>query len=160
VGAVDAGQTAPLVVVDRLEYDTMAPWPATTAGLGDSLNRVSDDAFGATAIDWIASPPTPGSVNFTVRVIGDSNDDGKFDQADVRQVLQAGKYKTGQAATWADGDWTGDGLFDQLDIVAVLRSGNYLAGAAAARSPEATESSTPELIDEVLAAQWDHLRAI
>ena len=50
-------------------------------------------------------------------------------------VLTAGKFLTGQSATWGQGDWngapggslgappTGDGRLDQLDIVAALGPG-------------------------------------
>ena len=40
-------------------------------------------------------------------------------------ALQGGKYLTGQAATFEQGDWNGDGLFDQEDIVAALQAGDY-----------------------------------
>lgn len=55
-----------------------------------------------------------------------------FDQLDLVRVLQAGKYLTGEPATWGEGDWNGapggrpgdpplgDGRFNQLDIIAVL----------------------------------------
>ena len=78
---------------------------------------------------------------------GDANHDFSFDQLDIVQVLQAGKYLSGQPATWGDGDWNGgpggypgeppagDGLFDQLDIVAALQTGAYLSGAYAAIKP-------------------------
>ena len=38
---------------------------------------------------------------------GDANRDFSFDQLDIVQVLQAGKYLTGQPATWGEGDWNG-----------------------------------------------------
>ena len=69
---------------------------------------------------------------------GDANRDFSFDQLDIVRVLQAGKYLTGESATWGEGDWNGgpggypgeprpsDGLFDQLDIVASLQTGAYL----------------------------------
>jgi hypothetical protein len=75
---------------------------------------------------------------------GDANQDLKFDQLDLVQVQIAGKYFTGQTATWGEGDWngapggspgnppTGNGLFDQLDIVAALSAGKYLSGPYAA----------------------------
>ena len=47
---------------------------------------------------------------------------------DITAVLGAGKYRTGEAAEWRQGDWDGDGAFDQLDIVAALQTGNYLQG--------------------------------
>ena len=34
--------------------------------------------------------------------------------------------RTGQPASWSQGDWTGDGVFDQRDIVAALQTGTYL----------------------------------
>lgn len=47
--------------------------------------------------------------------IGDSNLDGHFDSSDLVLVSAAGKYNTGQAATWAQGDWNRDGYFDDDD---------------------------------------------
>ena len=67
-------------------------------------------------------------------VVGDVNADGRFDQVDLLQVLESGKYAMGEPATWTEGDWSGtasdlrqpdaigDGLFDSHDIVASLRA--------------------------------------
>ena len=55
-------------------------------------------------------------------IAGDANGDGRFDQLDIQAVLQAGKYATGQPATWSEGDWTGDELFDQKDLILALQS--------------------------------------
>ena len=38
---------------------------------------------------------------------GDANQDRAFDQLDIVQVLQRGRYLTGLSATWGDGDWSG-----------------------------------------------------
>jgi hypothetical protein len=57
---------------------------------------------------------------------GDANLDGRFDQSDILDVLQAGKYGTDQHAEWGEGDWTGDGKFDRSDIVAALQTAAYL----------------------------------
>jgi uncharacterized repeat protein (TIGR01451 family) len=57
---------------------------------------------------------------------GDTDGDGRFDQADIMRALRAGKYLTGSAAGWSEGDWNLDGVFDQLDIVIALQSGSYL----------------------------------
>jgi hypothetical protein len=71
---------------------------------------------------------------------GDANQDLQFDTRDIVQVRQVGKYLTGEAATWGDGDWNaapggipgspppGNGLVDQQDIMAALQSGVYLTG--------------------------------
>ena len=65
---------------------------------------------------------------------GDADMDLEADQLDVVMVLQAGKYLTGESATWGEGDWDGapggeqgnpppgDGYFDQLDIIAAFGS--------------------------------------
>lgn len=51
-----------------------------------------------------------------------------FNQHDIVQALQGGKYLTDQPATWSEGDWNRDGRFDQLDIVAALQAGKYAPG--------------------------------
>lgn len=60
-----------------------------------------------------------------IRQAGDADATGRFDQLDIIEVLQAGKYRTRAAATWAEGDWNGDGVFDQFDVTLALRSGGY-----------------------------------
>jgi hypothetical protein len=71
---------------------------------------------------------------------GDATRDLVFDQYDIVQVLRAGKYLTGAAATWGEGDWdgapggspgqppVGNGRFDQADIIAALAGAHYLNG--------------------------------
>jgi len=71
---------------------------------------------------------------------GDADMDYLFNQEDLIMVLSAGKYLTGQPATWGEGDWNGapggeagspppgDGRFDQLDLIAALTAGNYYVG--------------------------------
>ena len=75
---------------------------------------------------------------------GDADMDLDFDQLDLVQVSIAGKYLTGDAATWGEGDWdqapggeqgsppAGDGLFNQLDIISALNADVYLKGPYAA----------------------------
>jgi hypothetical protein len=115
----------PPVVVDQILYESTAPWPTSAAGLGASLTRTSPDVTGNMPSHWTAEPPSPGRVDIMVRVPGDANDDGRFDQLDIVMALQAGKYMTGQPADWSEGDWTGDGRFDPLDIVKALQAGAY-----------------------------------
>lgn len=78
---------------------------------------------------------------------GDADQDWDIDQLDLVQVQVAGKYLTGQPATWGEGDWDGapvvltakppegDGLFNQLDIVAAQQAGLYLSGSYDAERP-------------------------
>ena len=68
---------------------------------------------------------SPGNANGFLPQPGDANADGKFNQLDIVLVLQAGKYRTRDPASFEEGDWNDDQLFDQLDIVAALQAGNY-----------------------------------
>jgi hypothetical protein len=69
-----------------------------------------------------------GLDSFGLCVAGDSDENGQFDQDDLVHVLQAGKYLTGEAAQWREGDWNGDGLFNALDITRALQAGTYQQG--------------------------------
>lgn len=70
--------------------------------------------------------------------IGDANLDGEFNSGDLVAVFTAGKFETGQAAVWSEGDWDGSGAFDSGDFVAAFTGGGFEQGprAAAAAVPE------------------------
>lgn len=70
--------------------------------------------------------------------IGDADLNGEFNSGDFVQVFTAGKYESGDAATWSEGDWTGDGLFNSGDFVAAFTSGGYELG------PKNAVASVPE----------------
>ncbi len=95
----------------------------TSNDLGDPVNY---EALRDVLIDTAMAAQVPDLE------AGDANGDYRFDQLDLFQVLRAGKYDTGQSATWQEGDWNSDGVFNRLDIVAALASGNYLKGPYAA----------------------------
>ena len=92
---------------------------------------------------------------------GDADQDLDVDQLDLVQVQIAGKYLTGQAATWGDGDWNGapgggpgappagDGLFNQLDIVATQQAAVYLTGPYAALATEGAGSNNATIVYHV-----------
>lgn len=56
------GSTA-YVLVDKVEFRDVAPWPVAADGSGASLQRVSSTVIGNTAANWLPASPTPGSVN-------------------------------------------------------------------------------------------------
>jgi lysozyme len=81
---------------------------------------------------------------------GDVNGDYTIDFFDISALL-AGKYNTGQPATWAEGDQNGDGVADFFDLTEILGNG-YNAGpywtpppaqVAAAAVPEARVAAAP-----------------
>lgn len=67
-------------------------------------------------------------------VPGDSNNDGRFDSADIVQVFRGGQFETGNVVDWTHGDWNHDGFFDSADLVHAFQAGNY--GAASEAVPE------------------------
>ena len=101
--------------------------------------RLYDQALTEAEVQTIMSGGTLGGGATALRA-GDANQDLEFNQLDLVQVQIAGKYLTGAAATWGDGDWNGapggeqgsppagDALFNQLDIIAALNDGVYLTG--------------------------------
>ncbi|MGC8991389.1 MAG: immunoglobulin domain-containing protein, partial [Verrucomicrobiia bacterium] len=48
------------LVVDRVDYRDQIPWPPGADGLGFSLQRQPEHAYGNDPANWIASVPTPG----------------------------------------------------------------------------------------------------
>lgn len=59
---------------------------------------------------------------------GDANLDGEFNSGDFVAVFSAGKFETGEAATWAEGDWNGDGVFGSGDFVKAFSGGGFELG--------------------------------
>ncbi|MEZ6115989.1 MAG: hypothetical protein R3C28_05380 [Pirellulaceae bacterium] len=61
------------------------------------------------------------------RVVGDSNNDGRFDTADLVRIFQAGEYRDEIAmnSTFDEGDWNQDGEFDSSDLVFAFQAGTY-----------------------------------
>jgi len=62
---VPDGLFIPAILVDRVQYDNQAPWPAEAAGGGSSLNRLQADQYGDDVANWEASlvGGTPGLPN-------------------------------------------------------------------------------------------------
>ena len=87
---------------------------------------------------------------------GDSDLNGEFNSGDLVKVFQAGKYETGLAATWSEGDWNCDGLFDSGDLVTAFQDGGYEQGplpavaadraAAVTLRPDFAHQSTTQLV--------------
>ena len=57
---------ADYLLVDKVEYRDLAPWPTSPDGTGHSLQRTSSSAIGNTAANWIGAAPTPGAPNVGV----------------------------------------------------------------------------------------------
>ena len=85
--------------------------------------------------DNLIESPSPDGFD---TYIGDSDLNGQFDEQDIVAGFTAGKYLTGDAASWAEGDWDGNLAFDDQDFLAAFIAGGYLQGTrgATAAVPE------------------------
>ena len=53
-------QVAPRILLDRIEYSVIPPWPETTSGTGASLQRKDLAAFGNDPANWLAARASAG----------------------------------------------------------------------------------------------------
>jgi hypothetical protein len=103
------------------------------ADLDDLIARIlvnSEDAYYDVDDDNTVTPSDLESWIHDVKNtwLGDTNLDGEFTTGDLVLVLEAGKYETGEYASWSEGDWNGDGVFGAGDLVKALADGGYETG--------------------------------
>ena len=70
----DAG-FVPSILVDKVKYLDVAPWPTAADGLGQSLTRVTPGNYGNDVVNWAAATPTPGPQGANPDADGDGMDD-------------------------------------------------------------------------------------
>ena len=141
LGALKVDEDQPLYIGSRQDFVTNMDGRLDDVALFDEA--LSEDQI-ATIMSGDFSAWGVGDI--TRLQAGDADQDLDFDQLDLVAVQIAGKYLTGQAATWGEGDWdnapggepgnppVGDNLFNQLDIIQALNAGKYLTGPYAAIS--------------------------
>ncbi|MEZ6120063.1 MAG: FG-GAP-like repeat-containing protein [Pirellulaceae bacterium] len=99
------------------------------------MTVISADLDNDGDMDIVSASSRNGQVTwFENRVVGDANDDGRFDSSDLILVFQAGEYEddTTGNSTYADGDWNGDREFDSGDLVLAFQAGTYAEAARTA----------------------------
>ena len=84
---IDRPSITPYVSVDEVVYSSQRPWPEGIAGTDNSLQRVSTSRIGNLASNWFANAAASGNVDFVLALAGDTNRDGRFDRADINQIL-------------------------------------------------------------------------
>ncbi|MEW6158352.1 MAG: lamin tail domain-containing protein [Verrucomicrobiota bacterium] len=95
----------PYVLVDRIKYSNVFPWPSEADGSGKSLQRRIGAAFGNDPINWQAASPTPGQAN-AITGTGDDDSDGLPDDWELAHGLDP-RVATGFDGPGGDPD--GDG---------------------------------------------------
>ena len=123
------------VVGDFNGNGELEPGDLDTMVLGDATFDLDGDGDSDTddRLHWI--------VELAKTWAGDSNFDGEFSSGDLVTIFTAGKFETGEAATWAEGDWDGDKLFGTGDLVFAFSAGGFELGpqeGAASAVPEPT----------------------
>jgi hypothetical protein len=96
-GSVADAGFVPYILVDRVSYSDVAPWPIAADGGGSSLQRVSPDEYGNDPINWVAANPNPGPSQ------GDTDGDGMPNTWEVDNGFNPNN--PADAGQDADGDW-------------------------------------------------------
>ena len=133
-GLVDVGNGYLTVAAGLPAADMVA---ALLVGRGDgSWNGTSGITSSAAAAAIAQSVPRTvgwldngdGSVSVAFAAAGDTNLDWNVDILDAANFLAAGKFDSGQAASWIEGDFGYDGMVDILDAADFLSTGLFDAG--------------------------------
>ncbi len=92
----------PAILVDRVQYKPVSPWPTNADGNGFSLQRLNSSAYGNDPVNWFVSAPTAGRTN----VLGfvDSDGDTMDDNWEMAYF--------GTLARNGAGDFDNDGMTD------------------------------------------------
>jgi hypothetical protein len=100
----DFGQV-PYVLVDEVEYSSLAPWPVDAGATGRSIERVVSGAYGNEPLNWHSTQPSPGSSPNTPNP--DSDGDGLPDAWETAHGLDP---NSGLGDDGAEGDPDGDAM--------------------------------------------------
>ncbi|RYD75707.1 MAG: lamin tail domain-containing protein [Verrucomicrobiaceae bacterium] len=101
LGAAENGEI-PEILVDRVRYSDITPWPGAPDGDGPSLQRISRTIYGNDPSNWMSETATPGNVNAGQQAITDSDGDGMPDAWELANGLNP--KSAADAAQDSDGD--------------------------------------------------------
>ena len=104
----DAG-FVPQILVDRVHYASVAPWPAAAGAGSHSLQRIDVSAYGNDPANWRDGVPTAGRAN-DGGAAADSDADGLDDGWEMGWF--------GNLARDGSGDFDGDGMTDRQEFLA------------------------------------------
>jgi hypothetical protein len=104
----DAG-FVPQVLVDKVHYSAIAPWPMAATTGSNSLQRLSLASYGNDPANWFAASPTAGAPNVPSDFV-DTDGDGMSDSWEMTYFHTLDRDGTG--------DWDADGLPDLQEYLA------------------------------------------
>lgn len=100
----DAG-LVPYILVDKVKYLDLSPWPVAADGAGQSLTRVTLGNYGNDPVNWTGATPTPGPQGANPDTDGDGMDDA------WENLYFGNLSRTGSA------DSDGDGMTDLQEFL-------------------------------------------
>ncbi len=100
----DAG-LVPFILVDKVKYLDLTPWPVAADGAGQSLTRVTLGNYGNDPVNWTGATPTPGPQGANPDTDGDGMDDA------WENLYFGNLSRTGSA------DSDGDGMTDLQEFL-------------------------------------------
>ena len=110
----DAGKV-PYLLVEKVVYQDLPPWPTSADGLGMSLQRVSPTGYANEPTNWVAAAPAQGSYGIT-----DSDGDG---MSDAFETTYAAFGLSSSNPNDADLDADGDGMTNLEEFLAGTHPG-------------------------------------
>jgi len=165
INVAAGGITAEALVADIVAGRGDGSWTGTT-GITSSKAASEVAASNLRAVGWIDDGAGALSVAYAAQ--GDANIDWVVDILDVSNLVAAGKFSTGDPATWAEGDFNYDGVVDIQDVADFSATGLYgepsynaPAGSAVSAVPEpaAGAAAAAGLVAAVLARHRSRRRA-
>jgi autotransporter-associated beta strand protein len=109
-------------------------------GTSGITSSAAESSGGFRTVGWLDNGD--GSLTVAYAAGGDTNLDWTVDILDGANFLSAGKFDTGNPATWNQGDFTYDGVVDILDAADFLATGLFDAGTY--NAPVSSISAVPE----------------
>lgn len=95
----------PFILVDKVKYSDVAPWPAGADGTGQSLHRITLANYGNDPINWTNAAPSPGPQGANP----DADGDGMEDAWEVTFFGNTSRNGTG--------DFDNDGMTDLAEFL-------------------------------------------
>ncbi len=105
----------PYVIVDRVNYGPVYPWPEPANGGGASLQRRRPTDYGNDPIHWKALPPTAGRANVNGSTYADADQDGLPDAYETANGLNPALAADAPLDADGDGRSNLDEYFDETN---------------------------------------------